>query len=317
MPTKKKKKKSAVKKKSNKRVVRKKSNSGLDKIQSFISFAYVIAIIAFVYVVFFMPTNTTNNPVDNSGNSNVVQNDPSGEFNLYHYLNKATAGRGTLEYDFTFALNDGNVLKVSTLQNFITKGGNTSIVGSTTYDWNSNSAVIDDFTYLSGGYRYERTSSGYVKTENKNNLDAGNMNIGKISDGLVKEDETVKEDGIECNKYTGVVTYGDLSTAMRNYVRAEGVNIGDINNLQLSIDLFVTVNGLPYKLVVSIEDANCMVKSSNLNQKNGKLSGTLTITMAGFNGTDPVELPSEIESATEGTYIFTDKVSRFLNNINM
>lgn len=295
----------------------KKKNSALDTIHSLFSYGIIIALVAFLYIAFVMPTNTPQGPVDNNSNTNNSTTVGKDDFNLYMYLNKADSSRGKLEADLNFEFKDGNKLNVTTLQNFKTKGKDNTIVGSTTYNWNGNSAVIDDYTYLVGGYRYVKNSTGYVKEENKNALEPGSLNIGQIWDSLTKGEEVIKEDGLSCYKYSGSMTYNKMSTTFRNYIRSQNVNIANIESVQLNVELFITETNLPYKIIFSFEEVGCMVKASNLPERNGKLSGSITITMGGFNGGDALDIPSEIDAASEGSYIFTDKVNRFLNGIGV
>ena len=275
---------------------------------------FIGAIIAAVYVVFFMPTGTASAPVDS--------NNPGGDggtvsvqdFNFYSYLNGIKSARGQLTFDCEMIFDNNDNLKVQSSHKFETKGANSSIIGSTIYNLNENAAVFDDFTYISDGYRYVKKSGGYVKSENIL-MDAGNMNLGRIEDVLEREENKVVEDGITCYKYIGAITYSDMSNNLRAYIRNQNINVADINNLVLNFSVFITENGVPYKIVITFEDAKCMIKSSNLNAKNCKASGTLTLTFSGFNGVESIQYPEDMKSATEETYVFTDKLNRYLSSV--
>ena len=291
--------------------VKKKSSMG-DKL---FNIALIAALIFFLYVMFVMPTNENKGPVD-SNTPGTSTNQTVDDFNFYMYLNKADSSRGKLEKDLTFKFKDGNELVVESEVNFNTLCKNSTKVGSTKYSCNGNAAVIDDYTYIKDGYRYVRTSTGYVKSPNEHFLEPGSLNIGQIWDSLTKSEELIKEDGLSCYKYSGVMTYNKMSTTLRNFVRSQNVNIANIETVQLNIELFITESNLPYKMIISFEDVGCMVKSQNLSERNGTVSGSITITMGGFNGGDALDIP-DLESATEGTYTFADKVTRFLNGIGV
>lgn len=265
-----------------------------------------------VYVVFFMPTGQGNAPTVNGGEAGEQQTQAE-EFNMYKYLNNVKSGAGTLTFNCEFDFNNGDVLKIESSKKFETRGSTSSILGSTIYNMNDNAAVFDDYTYISEGNRYEKNASGYVKSESID-LNAGNLNLGKIEDEMTKEDKLVKEDGVACYRYYTTFSYGDTSNELRNFIRAQNVNVADINNLMLEISMYVTENGVPYKFKVEFTDAKCMVKANTLQEKNCTVSGELVIAISSFNGVSTISLPAELSNASEGAYTFTDKLNRYMSN---
>lgn len=272
---------------------------------------FVGTLVFVVYVIFFMPAGDGKAPVDQD-NTVTTQTQQNKDFNLYTYLNGVKSANGTLTFDCEFRLENGDNFKVSSSKKFETKGSTSSITGSTMYNLNENAAVFDDYTYLSEGYRYVKAPTGYVKTTFKP-LDGGNLNLYKIESQLVKGEELLKEDGISCYKYTATMPYSSMSNELRDFVRSQNVNVGDVNNVMLDMTLFVTEGGVPYKCIVKFNIANCTIKADGLAAKKGTASGTLTIAFSGFNGVQSVNLPSEISAASEGKYAFTDKVNRYLS----
>lgn len=278
--------------------------------QKILPWLYGAAIVAAIYVVFFMPVGTGQAPVDSNGQS-TTQQGGSQEFNLYNYLNSVKSARGKMTFECDFKLENGDDLVVKSTQQFETRGSDSSIIGSTSYALNDDAAVFDDKTYIREGIRYAKTASEYVQSENIL-LDAGNLNLGKIEECLDRTDDLVSEDGVSCYKYEGSIAYGDMSNNLRVFIRNQNVNIADIQNVILDFTLFVTENNVPYKIVVKFSDAKCMIKSNELDAKNGTATGTLTIAFSGFNGVESINYPAEIDGASEGSYVFTDKLNRYL-----
>ena len=279
--------------------------------QKALPWLYGMAIILAIYVVFFMPAGTGSGPVDSNNPSSQTGQEAPGTFNLYSYLNKITSAKGKVVFDCTFNLENGDELKVSSTQNFETKGANSAITGSTSYALNSDTAVFDDYTYIKEGMRYVKSPTGYLKSENTL-LDAGNLNLGKIEEVLDRDGDVVLEDGVSCYKYIGSMMYGDMSNNFRAFIRAQNVNISDIQNLPLDITVFVTESYVPYKMVLEFTDAKCMVKCSGLANKSGTASGRFVISFSGFNGVDKINYPADMSNAMDGTYVLTDKVNRYL-----
>lgn len=275
---------------------------------------FVGTLFAVVYVVFFMPVGTGNVPVDQGGNAGTVTEQTNKEFNLYRYLNEVKSAKGNLTFDCTFKMENGDVFKVESSKKFETRGETSSIVGSTIYNMNDNAAVLDDYTYISEGYRYSKSPSGYVKSA-YSMLGGGNLNLGKIEEQMIREENMVKEDGVSCYKYSAIMTYHEMSNELRNLVRSNNVNIPDIKNVMLDLTMFITETGVPYKFVISFEDVDCMIKASSLSVKNGVATGELTLTFNSFNGVERIELPNELLTAPEGTYVFTDKVNRYMQRV--
>lgn len=282
----------------------------LHKVQTFL---LIGAIMAAIYVVFLMPTGDGTAPVDQGGGAGVTTTQK--DLNLYTYFNEAKSARGKITLDATFAFDNQDKLTVKSEQSFETLGGDSSIRGSTIYNMNGDAGTLDDIAYIQSGVKYTKGATAYVKSDH-NTLNAGNMNISKIEEMLERQEDTVKEDGITCYKLTGTIMYADMSNDFRTAIREQGVNIGDIKNLPMDVTVFITENNLPYKIVFEFNDAQCMVKASALKSKNCLASGKLIVSFAGFNGVQQINFPSEIGSATDSTYLFTDKINRYLSKIN-
>ena len=293
--------------------VRKKKKTFLDHFQTLLNIIMIGGVGLAAYVAFFMPAGTAKGPTD-AGNSQQVANSTSSNFNLYSYINEKTSASGKLVFDCAFTFDNGDKLKVQSSQDFKSRLGNSQIVGSTIYTLNGNSLVLDDSTYIQDGVRHVKRSGEYVKAENIK-LDGGNLNIGKIEDALTRDDKLVSEDGVSCYKYTGTLSYGSMSNDLRNYIRNINVNVSDIDNLNLDISLFVTENGLPYKMVIEFQDAQCMIKAKALDVKNCKATGSFAISFVGFNNVESISFPQELTSSKDGSYVFSDKVDKYLNQI--
>lgn len=272
---------------------------------------YGAAIVFAVYVVFFMPAGTGQKPVDsNNPSSNVGEGGPTG-FNLYSYLNGIKSARGKIVFDCDFKMENGDEISVKSTQQFESKGTDTAMTGSTAYALNGDTAIFDDATYIRDKVRYIKAPTGYLSSENIQ-MDAGNLNFGRIEESLDSNGKVVLEDGISCYKYTGSMVYGDMSNSFREYIRAQNINVSDIKNLTLNFTIFVTEQYVPYKMIISFEEAKCMIKSTHLAAKNGTATGSLTLTFGGFNGVETLNYPSELNAASAGSYVFTDKLNRYL-----
>lgn len=292
---------------------RKKGKSLMEKIHTFQMVLLVFGLGLAVWVVFFMPVGNGVGPTVNEGTT-TVEDSKKKDFNLYSYFNKLTSARGKIVFDSEFSFENGDKLKVQSSHDFETKGMDSKIVGSTIYNMNEDALVMDDNIYVLEGQRYVKTASGYVKSEHTV-LGGGNLNLGKIAEVLVKEDELVSEDKISCYKYHGAIAYGSMSNELRDFIRNQNVNIPDIKNVMLDVSLFVTSEGVPYKIVIGFTDTQCMIKSTRLAVRDCKVTGSLTITFQGYNGVERIDSPSNISAAQEGTYVFTDKLNKYLEQI--
>ena len=285
----------------------------LKKLESLIRLAYIVAIVLAVYVVFFMPAGTGTGPTTGPG-GDTSQQEESNEFALYTFLNGIKSAKGTLSIDMDFKFDNGDKLDIESKQQFESKGGDSGITGTTAYKLNGDALIMDDATYIQAGRRYSKTSSGYVVDDNIK-LDGGNLNLSAIEKILGKNDTLVKEDNVACYKYTCIMSYGDMSNELRNFIRAQGINIADIDNIDLDITIYVSEKNVPYKIKIEFEDAGCNVKCKSLASKSGTMKGEIVITFNSFNGVENINFPAEIKNASEGEYMFVDKLAKYLSVI--
>ncbi|MEE0929969.1 MAG: hypothetical protein UIM53_03135 [Acutalibacteraceae bacterium] len=295
-----------------KRKKSKKHNKADNTLSFFQTAVFICVSIFIVYVIFFMPAGTGNGNIDDSSPTASVK-EPT--FTLYTYLNGIKSSAGTLDFNCTFNFNNGDRLELKSSKKFEIAGGKSSLLGSTVYAMNGDSAVIDDINYVIDGVRYSKSPSGYVKAP-QTNLDAGNINLGKIETAMEKGENLVQEGGRSCFKYTTTMAYSEMSTELRDFIHDQNVNLSNIQDMMLDLTLFVTEKGVPYKIKISFDEAKCMVKATGLKERNGTVSGDLTITFSSFNSIESVSVPGEVGQATDGAYKFTDKLNYYLGKIN-
>lgn len=283
----------------------------LKRLESLIRLAYVVAIGLAIYVVFFMPVGGGTGPTTGQDGE---QEASVAEFDLYTYINGISSAKGTLSTDITFNFQNGDKLDVESTQQFESRGGESAITGTTAYKLNGDSLIMDDETYIKAGQRYSKTSTGFVVDDNIK-LDGGNLNLGTIEEALTRGDNLIKEDGVSCYKLTGIMSYGDMSNELRNFIRAQGVNIADIDNVDVDITIYVTEKNVPYKFKMEFKDVGCTVKCKSLASREGTAKGSIVIAFKSFNSVDSISLPSDANHASEGEYMFVDKLAKYLSVI--